>query len=171
MVVQMTMCKRLLLIVLLMLPLASFAHVGSPDIYYDGYAGQYHLLVTIRPPAVIPGVAEIQVRSESNDVNQLEMVPLRMVGDNLPPRSDVAERSTGDPQLFTGHLWMMDRGSWKVKVTVDGQHGKAQMAVPVPAVSMNSASMKKTLGGLLGVLGLLLVAGFIGIVGAANREA
>src|SRR5438045_8505492 len=66
---------------------------------------------------------------------------------------------------------MMDRGSWKVKVTVDGQHGKAQMAVPVPAVSMNSTSMKKTLGGLLGVLGLLLVAGFIGIVGAANREA
>ena len=30
---------------------------------------------------------------------------------------------------------------------------------------------KLTVGGLLGVLGLLLVAGFIGIVGAANREA
>jgi hypothetical protein len=165
------MFKRFLLIVLLVLPLASFAHVGSPDIYYDGYAGQYHLLVTIRPPAVIPGVAEIQVRCESSDVNQVEILPLRMVGDNLPPRPDVAERSTGDPQLFTGHLWMMDRGSWKVQVNAYGQHGNAQMAVPVPAVSMNSASMKKTLGGLLGVLGLLLVAGFIGIVGAANREA
>jgi hypothetical protein len=163
--------KRFLLTVLLTLPLASFGHVGSPDIYYDGYAGQYHLLVTIRPPAVIPGVAEIQVRSESNDVNQLEILPLRMVGDNLAPRADVAERSAGDPQLFSGHLWMMDRGSWKVQVKVDGQHGRAQMAVPVAAVSMNSASMKKTLGGLLGVLGLLLVAGFIGIVGAANREA
>src|SRR5947208_10793064 len=90
------MRSRLLLIAFLLLPLAGFAHVGSPDIYYDGYAGQYHLLVTIRPPAVIPGVAEIQVRSESNDVNQLEMVPLRMVVDNLAPRSDVAERSTGE---------------------------------------------------------------------------
>jgi hypothetical protein len=171
----MTMHKRLLLIVLLMLPMAAFAHVGSPDVYYDGYAGPYHLLVTVRPPDVIPGVAEIQIRSASNDVNQLEIFPLRMVGPgsdpDLAPKADVAERSSADSQLFSGHLWLMDRGSWRIQVNVDGQHGKAQMAVPVPAVSMNSASMKKTLGGLLAVLGLLLVAGFIGIVGAANREA
>ena len=169
----MTIYKRLLLIVLLLLPVASFAHVGSPDIYYDGYAGPYHLLVTIRPPSVIPGVAEIQIRSASNDVKQLEILPLRMVGPgaDLAPKPDVAERSSADPQLFSGHLWLMDRGSWRIQVNVDGQHGKSQMAVPVPAVSMNSATMKKTLGGLLAVLGLLLVAGFIGIVGAANREA
>ena len=45
--------NRLLLVVLLFVPLAGFAHVGSPDVYYDGYAGQYHLLVTVRPPSVI----------------------------------------------------------------------------------------------------------------------
>lgn len=165
--------KQLLLAVLLFIPLAGFAHVGSPDVYYDGYAGQYHLLVTIRPPSVIPGVAEILVRSASNDLSQVEILPLRMVGPgaDLAPRPDVAERSSVDSQLYSGHLWMMDRGSWRVQVNVDGQHGKAQMAVPVPAVSMNSASMQKSLGGLLGVLGFLLVAGFIGIVGAANREA
>jgi hypothetical protein len=170
----MTMARnRFLLIAFLILPLAAFAHVGSPDIYYDGYAGQYHLLVTIRPPAVIPGIAEIQVRSESNDVAQIEILPLRMVGPGakLAPKPDTAERSTGDPQLFNGHLWIMDRGSWKVQVNVNGQHGKAELAVPVAAVSTTSAKMKKTLGLLLGVLGLLLVAGFVGIVGAANREA
>jgi hypothetical protein len=165
--------NRLLLAVLLLAPLAGFAHVGSPDVYYDGYAGQYHLLVTIRPPSVIPGVAEIQVRSASNDLSQVEILPLRMVGPgaDLAPRPDVAEHSPADPQLYNGHLWLMDRGSWRVQVNVDGQHGKAQMAVPVPAVSMYSASMQKSLGGLLGVLGFLLVAGFVGIVGAANREA
>lgn len=165
--------NRLVLAALLLAPLAGFAHVGSPDVYYDGYAGQYHLLVTIRPPSVIPGVAEIQVRSASNDLGQVEILPLRMVGPGADraPRPDVAERSSADPQLYSGHLWMMDRGSWKVQVNVDGQHGKAQMGVPVPAVSMYSASMQKSLGGLLGVLGFLLVAGFIGIVGAANREA
>ncbi len=165
--------KQFLLAVLLFVPLAGFAHVGSPDVYYDGYAGQYHLLVTIRPPAVIPGVAEILVRSASNDVGEVEILPLRMVGPgaDLAPRPDVAERSSVDPQLYNGHLWLMDRGSWKVEVNVDGQHGKAQMAVPVPAVSMYSASMQKSLGGLLAVLGFLLVAGFVGIVGAANRDA
>jgi hypothetical protein len=167
------MRKKLLLFALLLVPVAGIAHVGSPDIYYDGYAGPYHLLVTIRPPSVIPGIAEIQVRSASNDISQLEIVPLRMTGPgaDMPPKPDQAERSTGDPQLFSGHLWMMDRGSWRVRVNVDGQHGKAELAVPIPAVSMVSASMKKTLGLLLSVLGLLLVAGFVGIVGAANREA
>ena len=43
--------NRLLLVVLLFVPLAGFAHVGSSDVYYDGYAGQYHLLVTVRPPS------------------------------------------------------------------------------------------------------------------------
>jgi len=165
--------NRLWLVALLLLPLAASAHVGSPDVYYDGYAGQYHLLVTIRPPAVIPGIAEIQVRSESSDVAQIEILPLRMVGPGakLAPKPDTAERSTGDPQLFNGHLWIMDRGSWKVQVNVNGQHGKAELAVPVPAISTTSAKMKKTLGLLLGVLGLLLVSGFVGIVGAANRDA
>src|SRR5437764_15468856 len=86
-------------LLLLLLPLAASAHVGSPDIYYDSYAGQYHLLVTIRPPAVIPGIAEIQVRSESNDVAQIEILPLRMVGPGakVAPKPDAAERSRGDP--------------------------------------------------------------------------
>ena len=44
------------------------AHVGSPDIFYEGDAGPYHLLVAIRPPVVIPGIAEVEVRSTSNDV-------------------------------------------------------------------------------------------------------
>src|SRR5260370_1253931 len=106
--VLITMARnRFLFVALLLLPLAASAHVGSPDVYYDGYAGQYHLLVTIRPPAVIPGIAEIQVRSESNDVTQIEILPLRMVGPGaqLAPRPDTAERSTGDAQLFNGHLW------------------------------------------------------------------
>src|SRR5882762_5921920 len=42
--------RRFLLVVFFLLPLASPAHVGSPDVYYDGYAGPYRLLVTLRPP-------------------------------------------------------------------------------------------------------------------------
>lgn len=41
------------------------AHVGSPDVFYEGDAGPYHLFVTVRMPQVIPGVAEIQVRCET----------------------------------------------------------------------------------------------------------
>jgi hypothetical protein len=52
---------------LLFLASAAFAHVGSPDVYYEGDAGAYHLLVTVRPPAMIPGVAAVEIRAPPPD--------------------------------------------------------------------------------------------------------
>src|SRR5262249_54568341 len=99
-----------------LLPLAAVAHVNSPDVYFDGYAGPYHLLVTLRPPPVVPGVAQVQVRSVGGDVDQVKILPLRMIGPGAmnAPLADLAQRSADDPQLFTGSLWIMVRGSWKV---------------------------------------------------------
>jgi hypothetical protein len=162
-----------IVLLVLALPMTSLAHVNSPDVYYDGYAGPYHLLVTVRPPSVVPGVAQIQIRSASGDVDEIQVLPLRMVGEaaKLAPAADVAERSPTDPQSYSGKLWIMERGSWKVQVKVDGKKGKGELAVPLPAVSTKSTTMQAPLGSLLSVLGLVLVAGLVGIIGAASREA
>lgn len=160
-------------ICVLLLPLAAVAHVNSPDVYFDGYAGPYHLLVTLRPPAVVPGVAQVLVRSIGNDVDQIKVLPLRMIGPGAKnaPIADVAKRSADDPQLFTGSLWIMVRGSWKVEVQASGQKGAAQLDVPLPAVSTSAQPMQPGLGILLAVLGLALAAGLIGIIVAATRDA
>jgi hypothetical protein len=160
-------------ICVLLLPLAGTAHVNSPDVYYDGYAGPYHLLVTLRPPAVVPGVAQIQIRSVSNDVSDIKILPLRMigVGAKMAPLPDPAKRSADDPQLFTGSLWIMVRGSWKVQIQAAGPKGAAQLEVPLPAVSTSSQPMQTGLGILLAFLGLALGAGLIGIIVAGTREA
>lgn len=162
-----------ILALLLLLPLAGTAHVNSPDVYFDGYAGPYHLLVTLRPPAVVPGVAQVQIRSVSNDVSDIKILPLRMigVGAKMAPLPDPAKRSADDPQLFTGSLWIMVRGSWKVQIQVTGQKGVAQIDVPLPAVSTSSQPMQAGLGILLAILGLALAAGLIGIIVAATRDA
>ena len=156
-----------------LLSLSAAAHVNSPDVYYDGYAGPYHLLVTLRPPAVVPGVAQVQVRSVGNDVDEVKLLPLRIIGPGakMAPVPDPAKRSAGDPQLYTGSLWIMVRGSWKVQIQVTGQKGAAQLDVPLPAVSSNSQPMQAGLGILLAFLGLALAAGLIGIIVAAVRDA
>jgi hypothetical protein len=158
---------------LALLPLSGAAHVNSPDVYYDGYAGPYHLLVTLRPPAVVPGVAQVQVRSVGSDVNEIKLLPLRMigVGANKAPLPETTKRSSTDAQLFTGSLWIMVRGSWKVQVQATGQKGAAQLDVPLPAVSSNSQPMQIGLGILLAFLGLALAAGLVGIIVAAVRDA
>ena len=167
------MKKFSLFIFLLLLPLAGTAHVNSPDVYFDGYAGPYHLLVTLRPPAVVPGVAQVQIRSVSSDVSEIKILPLRMigVGATKAPLPDPAKRSADDPQLFTGSLWIMVRGSWKVQIQATGQKGVAQLDVPLPAVSTSSQPMHAGLGILLACLGLALAAGLIGIIFAATRDA
>jgi hypothetical protein len=163
----------LLVLLVALIPLSSPAHVNSPDVYYDGYAGPYHLLVTLRPPAVVPGIAQILVRSVGNDVNEIKVLPLRMIGPGakMAPIPDAARRSTDDPQLFTGNLWIMVRGSWKVQLQVAGQKGIAQLEVPLPAISTASQPMQIGLGILLSLLGLALAAGLIGIIFAASRDA
>ena len=77
---------------LLCFPLA--AHVGSPDVFFEGDAGPYKLLVTIRPPQVVPGMAEIEIRSLSPEVRQIQVVPLRLGfrGEQFAPVPDLALR-------------------------------------------------------------------------------
>ncbi len=78
---------RLLAIALACAALA-VAHVGSPDVYLDSQAGPYKLFVTIRPPNVIPGVAEIEVRSETPGISHMRSRPVADVG----PGSEVRAR-------------------------------------------------------------------------------
>src|SRR5215475_7142447 len=98
--------KKFLVFLFILLPLASPAHVNSPDVYYDGYAGPYHLLVTVQPPAVVPGIAQIQIRVVDGDAEKVQISPLRMIGPaaKLAPVADAADRSMADPRLYTGQL-------------------------------------------------------------------
>jgi hypothetical protein len=161
-----------ILALVLVAALSVSAHVGSADVFFEGDAGPYHLYVTVRVPQVIPGIAEIQVRSASNDVERIEIVPMRLsgAGSDFPPTPDVAERSKQDSQFFTGSLWLMESGALKVRVSVEGSKGKGELAVPVPAFAQRTLPMERSLGGLLGALMVFLAIGLIFIAGAASRE-
>jgi len=40
----------------------SSAHIGSPDVWFDGLAGPYKVLVHVEAPPVVPGIAIINIR-------------------------------------------------------------------------------------------------------------
>ncbi len=161
-----------LLTLLLALPLASRAHVGSKDVFEQLQAGPYKLFVTVRPPLVVPGVATVEVRCSGPEVTALKVTPVPMVGEasKHPPTPDAMKRSADDPSFFTGSLWLMASGSWKVEVAVSGAAGPATGSVPVPAIALSVKRMNGPLALVLGALGLLLAVGIAGIVAAATRE-
>ncbi len=158
------------LVVALALP--AIAHVGSPDVFFEGNAGAYKVYVAIRAPQVIPGVADIEVRVPGGKAERVEITPMPLSGPGakFAPAPDTAVRSTADPEFFTGSLWMMSSGSWQVRVNVAGSEGAGELRVPVPALARRTATMDRTLGGILFALMLFLAVGAISIAGAASRE-
>ena len=156
---------------LLTFPIAS-AHVGSPDVYFEGDAGPYHLLLTVIPPAMVPGVAEVQARVTSGSVASISLAPVYVNGKDqgLPPTPDAMLRSEGDPQSFTGKVWLMESGTWEIRAEVFGPRGIGKLAVPVPAYARRTLPMQRSLGTLLFGLLLFLSLGIVSIAGAATRE-
>ena len=162
----------MLAVAVVLLAVPADAHVGSPNVFYEGDAGPYHLFVTVNVPAVIPGVADVQIRSDSDDVHQVSTAVTRLAGagSKYAPVPDIAQRSPIDPHLFTSNLWLMEYGSMRVLINVAGAHGAAQLSVPVPSAARRMLPMPPALGALLLVLAIGLALGAISIVGAAARE-
>ena len=162
----------ILAIVVLLFAVPAYAHVGSPNVFYEGAAGPYHLFVTVNVPAVIPGVADVQIRTSSDDVHGISTAVTRLTGagSQYAPVPDLAQRSPVDPHLFTSSLWLMEYGSMRVLINVAGVQGAAQMSVPVPSAARQMLAMPPALGALLLTLAIALMIGAVSIVGAAARE-
>jgi hypothetical protein len=160
-------------IAVLLLTAPAWAHVGNPDVYFQGAAGPYHLVITIRTPQMIPGTADVEILSATPGISKITVVPLYIVGPGAkyPPVGDLLAQSKEDPQYFSGKIWLMESGSWQVRVQVEGAQGDGELAVPVPAAARRTLPMQKSLGILLFALMSLLVVAIISIVGAARREA
>jgi hypothetical protein len=158
---------------LMLAPAACVAHVGSPDVYFQGSAGPYHLVVRVQTPPMIPGVAEIQIHCDTPGIRMIRATPLYLVGagSKYPPPPDRLQPVAGDSQSFTGKLWLMDSGSWQVQIFANGALGTGALALPVPAFARSTLPMQRGLGTLLFSLMILLVAALVAIFGAARREA
>ena len=157
----------------MLLPVNAVAHVGSPDVFLDALAGPHRVFVTIRPPHAIPGVAQVEVLTTSDDIKEVRIVPLPLTGPGaqFAPVADIATRASDNPRLFTGTLWMMTAGAWQVRVAVSGERGEGQISVPVPTLPKATLAMHPALGVLLAVLMLLLCSGLVAIIATIARDA
>jgi len=147
------------------------AHIGSPNVVFDGNAGAYPVRVIVRPPEVVPGLAEVIVRVEATDAQQVLIRPVFWrTGARGAPAGDEMRRVAGEDRVYTGQLWLMAYGAYSVYVTVSGARGSGTAIVPVNSLATGRLPLAPALGGILVVLGGLLVAGLLTIVRAAAGE-
>src|ERR1700728_3529083 len=92
----------------LVFPLLARAHLGSPDVFFDGLVGPYPARITIRMPMVVPGRAEISVQVDAAPPVEVSFLPLysHTAVTNAPP-ADVGRLIRGETNLYSGELWLM----------------------------------------------------------------
>ena len=147
------------------------AHVGSPNVYFNGAAGPYHVDVAIQPPQVVPGIAEIFVKVAEPGVTRVVVRPVYWrAGTKGAPSGDEATPVEDSPGSFEGRLWLMASGSYSVNVTVSGAAGSGTAVVPVAAVARGQLALTPLLKLLFATLGALLVGGIVTAVHAAVGE-
>jgi len=147
------------------------AHVGSPDAWFEGNAGPYHVIVQIATPGVVPGVANVFARVSGTGVQQVTMQANRYDALATAPPPEAAQPVEGDAGLYAAPLWIMSGGSNSVTVNVRGSLGEGKVVVPVVVVANRRLALDPKLGVTLTIVGVFLFVGLITIIGAAVREA
>ena len=150
------------------------AHVGSPNVFFAGKAGAYDVNVVIRPPAVVPGTAEIIVRLPVSDARSVQRVVVRPVywltGTRGSPAGDVAKRVEAPEPTYAGRLWLMSGGSYSVYVSVEGTRGTGTAVIPVAAVATARLTLGRGLTVILVLLGAFLFVGMATLVRAGASD-
>ena len=73
------MSKRWSVLVVGAIAVVASAHVGSPNVIFDGEAGPYPVRVVVRPPMVVPGRAEVIVQLRNGADSTVKHVIIRPV--------------------------------------------------------------------------------------------
>ena len=147
------------------------AHIGSPNVYFEGDAGPFPIRVVVRPPGVVPGLAEINIRVLGGNAERVTALPVHFrAGRKGAPPPDVAERVRGETNLFTTTLWFMESGAYSVDVSVEGPTGRGTVVVPVNSIAMTRNEMKPWFRNMLLALGSLLFVGAVWLSGAAFSD-
>jgi hypothetical protein len=148
------------------------AHVGNPTVYFQGLAGSYSIRVTIEPPGVVPGLAQIHVVVSSGDATGVTVRPVRWdVGVKGSPAPETAVLVPGETNMFTSQLWLMESGAYSVFVEVSGPRGEGIAIVPLNSVATQRLVMTPEMSLIFLVAGTFVMVLLISLVGAAVREA
>jgi hypothetical protein len=147
------------------------AHVGSPDVSMEGMAGPYHLMVSVKPPDVIPGTALLTVYFDNTADVMVSAQPIYFYsGRNGAPSADPLQPVPGRPGQYTGSVWLMTDGSSGILLHVQGRSGRGELVVPIVAISTAEKKLPAITGYILVALGILLFVLLVTIIGASVAE-
>lgn len=149
----------------------ALAHIGSPNVFFEGRAGAYPIYVVIQPPSAIPGPAQVSVQVKEVDASGVSLVPtIYEPGKASSAPLFEASRVAGEKNLWSAEVWFLRPGSYSVEIRIKGELGDGVTVVPVNAFGTSNQQMAAALRAGLILGGVLLLFTGIGIAGAIARD-
>lgn len=158
-------------VLLLGVVVAVSGHVGSPDTWFEGMAGPYRVQVVVRAPGVVPGLAQITIRTFDDRVTGVSVTPVVWnAAEGGAPPPDRGKPVPGAPGTWSAELWFMSPTTYNLRLVVEGDGGEGTAVIPVTTVATQILPMTRGFGLMLAGLGLFLGVGLLTILRAAARE-
>ena len=137
----------------------------------EGVAGPYRLLVSIKPPDVIPGTAQVTVYLQNGGGVSVTAQPIYFYsGRTGAPAADALEPVPGQPGQYKGIVWMMNDGSSSILLHVAGSLGSGELVAPIVAISTAQKKLPAVTSYILAGLGLLLFVLMLTIIGSSVAD-
>jgi len=152
--------------------LTASAHVGSPNVFFDGKAGAYAISAIVRPPKALPGAAQVSVKVRDAGIQSLSLLPiLWQAGSERSPEPVLTRPLVAETNSWVGEAWLLRPGSYTIRIGIEGPLGKGEANVPVNVLGIANQPMKSSLRFTLLVFSFILFLSALGIVHAIARDA
>jgi hypothetical protein len=127
--------------------------------------------VSVKPPDVIPGTAQVTVFLLNGGAVNVTAQPIYFYsGRTGAPSADALQPVEGQPGQYKGIVWLMTDGSSSILLHISGALGSGELVAPVMAVSTAQKQLPAGTGYVLIGLGILLFGLMLTIIGSSVAE-
>ncbi len=155
------------------------ADIGHSNYIYEGKAFNKPVRVIIKAPGVVPGLADIVVKTFDNSMDKISVTPIAWkekndwdtitTGPQGAPPPDLMIPIQGEKNTYQAELWLMDFGAYNIQIKVVKNNQSEVLNIPINSIANQITPMTKIVSTVLFLLMILLVAGLSNIITVAYR--
>ena len=156
------------------------ADIGHLNYIFEGKAFDRPIRVIIKTPGVVPGLADIIVKSFDQEIDSILVTPIVWKeannwnptgnGPQAAPPPDIMLPIKGEKNTFQAELWLMDFGAYNIQIDFFKNNQSEIINIPINSIANQIIPMTQFTSVILFLLMLLLIAGLSNIITIGYRE-
>ena len=120
-----------------------YADIGHYNFTFEGEAFNQTIRVLIKPPGVVPGIANITLNVFDQSIDSVKIQPVKWhgkitsyphlkAGPQGSPPADLLNKVEDEESFFFGELWLMDFGAYNINIELF--KGKSSEIINIPII-------------------------------------